>query len=116
MRMQRNFYEVLGLTRTATKKEIKEKYYTLARQFHPDRAKDKQLADRLFVQINRAYSTLFNDIKRAKYDASLDAIDQAPARPSSRQAGADHQRHRNRYGTGLTKRHDCRLAATTSKP
>jgi len=80
MRMQRNFYEVLGLQRTATKKEIKEKYYSLARQFHPDRAKDKQLADKLFVQINRAYSTLFNDVKRAKYDASLDAMDQAPAR------------------------------------
>jgi curved DNA-binding protein CbpA len=81
--MQRNFYEVLGLQRTATKAEIKEKYYTLARLFHPDRAKDKVSADRLFVQINRAYSTLYNDVKRAKYDASLDAIDQVPNRPGT---------------------------------
>ncbi len=72
--MQRNYYEVLGVARTATKQEIKEKYYTLARQYHPDRAKDKQLADRLFVQINRAYTTLKDDVKRGKYDAGLEAM------------------------------------------
>jgi curved DNA-binding protein CbpA len=83
MRMQRNFYEVLGVPRNATKREIKDKYYVLVRQYHPDRAKDKQLADTLFVQINRAYTTLYNDEKRAKYDASLDATNLIPARPGS---------------------------------
>jgi curved DNA-binding protein CbpA len=74
MRMQRNFYEVLGLPRTATQQEIKDKYHSLARLYHPDRAKDKELADRLFVQINRAYTTLKDDVKRTRYDASLEAI------------------------------------------
>jgi curved DNA-binding protein CbpA len=84
MRMQRNFYEVLGVSRNASKKEIKEKYYSLARKFHPDRASDKQIADKMFVQINRAYSTLYNDSKREKYDAGLDAMDAMPvARPST---------------------------------
>jgi len=86
--MQRTFYEVLGVPRNASKTEIKEKYYALARKFHPDRAQDKQTADRLFVQINRAYSTLYNDAKRAKYDAGLDGISQVPSRPSPSSASS----------------------------
>jgi curved DNA-binding protein CbpA len=71
MRLQRNYYEVLGLSRTATPQEIKKKYHELARQFHPDRAQDKELAQRLFVQINQAYQTLIDPEKRTKYDNSL---------------------------------------------
>ena len=48
MRLKRNYYEVMGLSRTATAIEVKKKYHELARQFHPDRAKDKELAARLF--------------------------------------------------------------------
>jgi curved DNA-binding protein CbpA len=79
MRIQRTYYEVLGLTRTASPEDIKSKYYELARQFHPDRAKDKVLAERLFVQINLAYRTLMDKDKRAVYDASLFQSDGIPA-------------------------------------
>src|SRR5579883_227882 len=71
MRLQRNYYEVLGLSRTASQQEIKKKYHELARQFHPDRAQDKELAQRLFVQINQAYQTLIDPEKRTRYDNSL---------------------------------------------
>ncbi len=71
MRIQRTYYEVLGLPRTASVQQIKEKYHDLARQYHPDRATDKVLAERLFVQINIAYRTLTDTNKRAVYDASL---------------------------------------------
>jgi len=71
MRLQRNYYEVLGLPRTANSQEIKKKYHELARQFHPDRAQDKELAQRLFVQINQAYQTLIDPEKRTRYDNSL---------------------------------------------
>jgi len=71
MRLQRNYYEVLGLPRTASPAEIKKQYHNLARQFHPDRAKDKELAQRLFVQINQAYQTLSDAEKRSQYDAGL---------------------------------------------
>jgi curved DNA-binding protein CbpA len=81
--MQRSFYEVLGVPRNATRQEIKDKYHNLARQYHPDRAKDKVLADKLFVQINRAYTTLQSDLKRAQYDASLDALAYVPPQPSA---------------------------------
>ena len=82
MRLQRTHYEVLGLDRTATPQDIKSKYHELARQFHPDRAQDKLLAERLFVQINLAYRTLMDTEKRAVYDSSLFQGDGA-TRPSS---------------------------------
>jgi curved DNA-binding protein CbpA len=85
MRMQRNFYEVLGVQRNATQQEIKEKYLNLARQYHPDRAKDKEIADRLFVQINRAYTTLSNRTKREQYDATLGSVLASPSQQASRQ-------------------------------
>ncbi len=79
MRLQRTYYEVMGLPRTATPQQIKLKYHDLARQFHPDRAQDKVLAERLFVQINIAYRTLMDENKRAVYDSSLYQADAAPA-------------------------------------
>lgn len=73
MRLKRNYYEVMGLSRSATAQEIKHKYHDLARQFHPDRAKDKELAQRLFAQINQAYKTLSNAQERSRYDEILDS-------------------------------------------
>jgi DnaJ-domain-containing protein 1 len=87
MRMQRNYYEVLGVQKNSSQAEIKAKYLNLARQYHPDRAKDKEVADRLFVQINRAYTTLRNPTKRAQYDATLIAAEQTSMRPPSSQQG-----------------------------
>lgn len=85
MRLQRNLYEVMGLQRNATPSEVKQKYYDLARQFHPDRAADKVLAERIFVQINLAYRTLKDPDKRSLYDAGLDreATRASPASPSA---------------------------------
>jgi curved DNA-binding protein CbpA len=73
MRLQRNYYEIMGLPRTATQKEVKLRYYELVRQFHPDRAVDKDLAQRIFSQINLAYRALTDTDKRMLYDAGLDA-------------------------------------------
>ena len=80
MRLKRNYYEVMGVSLDATPQEIKLKYHELARQFHPDRAKDKELAQRLFSQINMAYKTLSRELDRARYDEVLEA----ESRPVSR--------------------------------
>lgn len=71
MRILRDHYEVLGLPNTASEAEIKNRYHDLARKFHPDRAQDKVVAQRLFKQINRSYSILLDPQKRAAFDSTL---------------------------------------------
>ncbi len=71
MSLQRNYYEVLGLPPGATTDEIKKKYRELARKFHPDVVQDKVLGQRVFTQINQAYSVLGNPERRAQYNTTL---------------------------------------------
>ncbi len=73
MSLQRNYYEVLGLPPGATTDQIKKKYRELARKFHPDVVQDKVLGQRVFTQINQAYSVLGNPERRAQYDGTLQA-------------------------------------------
>jgi hypothetical protein len=61
----------MGLDKNATQAEVKAKYHALARQYHPDRAKDKEMGQRLFTQINLAYRTLSDPDRRSDYDTSL---------------------------------------------
>ena len=71
MSLQRNYYEVLGLPPGASTDQIKKKYRELARKFHPDVVQDKALGQRVFTQINQAYSVLGNPERRAQYNDSL---------------------------------------------
>lgn len=72
MSTKRTHYEVLGVPRNATDAQIKRKYRQMVRKYHPDVAKDKKLAHKLFIQINDAYHTLSDPDSRRAYDAELD--------------------------------------------
>jgi len=65
---RRDFYEVLGVSRTATQDEIQRAYRKLARQHHPDVNKDPGAEDR-FKEVSEAYNVLSDPQTRRRYDA-----------------------------------------------
>ena len=66
--MPRDYYEVLGLSRSASEDEIKKAYRKLARQYHPDRNPGDKKAESSFKEVQEANSVLGDKDKRAKYD------------------------------------------------
>jgi curved DNA-binding protein len=64
----KDYYEILGVPRGASDAEIKKSFRKLAREFHPDVAKDKKRAEEKFKEINEAYEVLSDPAKRKKYD------------------------------------------------
>lgn len=66
----RNFYQTLGVSRSATEGQIKQAYRRLARQYHPDRnhCGDPEEAAKQFQIVQEAYETLIDPSKRQRYD------------------------------------------------
>ncbi|NMB59769.1 MAG: DnaJ domain-containing protein, partial [Chloroflexi bacterium] len=64
---QRDYYEVLGVSRTATADDLKSAFRRLAREYHPDVNKSAD-AEEKFKELNEAYAVLSDTEKRAAYD------------------------------------------------
>ena len=65
---KRDYYEVLGVEKSASQEDLKKAYRKLAMQFHPDRNPDNKEAEEKFKEAAEAYEILSNDDKRQKYD------------------------------------------------
>lgn len=65
---QRDYYEILGVSRTATVDEIKSAYRKLAMKYHPDRNPDNKEAEEKFKEAAQAYEVLSDEQKRGQYD------------------------------------------------
>ena len=65
----KNYYEILGISKTASADEIKKAYRNLAFKYHPDRNSGDKVAEEKFKEINEAYDVLSDEKKRADYDS-----------------------------------------------
>jgi molecular chaperone DnaJ len=68
MAAKRDYYDILGVTKDATKEDIKGAYRKLALQYHPDRNPDNKEAEDKFKEASEAYEVLSDDGKRQRYD------------------------------------------------
>lgn len=76
-RNKRDYYKILGVTRSSSKPEIMKKFRKLAAKWHPDRYKDdeRKNAEKKFIDIAAAKEVLTDPEKRAKYDQGEDPLD-----------------------------------------
>ena len=90
----KDYYQVLGVAKNASQDDIRKAFRKLAREFHPDVAKDKKAAEGKFKEINEAYEVLGDPEKRGKYDELGANWNQMGGRPPQ------HRGARTSHGAG----------------
>lgn len=88
MAEEKNYYEILGVSRNATQNEIKSAYRKLAKQYHPDTHPGDKAAAEKFKKINEANAVLSDEQKRKQYDFELDHPNMAGGNFSSDFSGS----------------------------
>lgn len=96
--MSKDFYQILGVDKTASQDEIKKAYRRLAHKHHPDKGGD----EKKFKEINEAYQTLSNAEKRNQYDTFGSTFEGGGVNPGwDFGPGFDFESMKDRYGQGF---------------
>jgi uncharacterized membrane protein YsdA (DUF1294 family) len=85
----KDYYAILGVPRNATPEEIKEAYWRLAKEYHPDKNPSPEAEER-FKLVNEAYQVLSDPAKRAEYDALYDMMTSKASAPTGPGARGSH--------------------------
>jgi curved DNA-binding protein CbpA len=100
-----NYYEVLGVKKSASQDEIKIAYKNLVKKYHPDVYKgNKEFAENMTKEINEAYSTLSNETSRAEYDEEISpkqatyTYTPPPQNPSNSKYSYDNYKRTSSFG------------------
>ncbi|SFQ48766.1 SH3 domain-containing protein [Hymenobacter arizonensis] len=88
----KNYYDLLGVSPTASEAEIKQAYRRLSIKFHPDKNEGDAYFEEMFKQINEAQEVLLDHTKRGAYNAKLNSFAQQQARVASEQARLRRER------------------------
>uniref|UniRef100_A0A8C5NHS0 DnaJ homolog subfamily C member 3 n=1 Tax=Gouania willdenowi TaxID=441366 RepID=A0A8C5NHS0_GOUWI len=100
---KRDYYKILGVKRTAQKKEIIKAYRKLAQQWHPDNFQDpveKKKAEKKFIDIAQAKEVLTDPEMRTKFDHGEDPMDPESQQGHSFHGGSQHFQGFNPFGSG----------------
>jgi len=107
--VNKDLYQVLGLTKSATDTEIKDAFRSLARKLHPDVNPDNPEAEEQFKEINNAYSILSDPEKRQAYDAGqIDSSGESHFRSGYGRAHVDIEDMFNNFGFSVPNVHRVR--------
>ena len=104
-----NFYQVLGLTPSASEPEVLHAYYSLAKRLHPDKFSEdetKSRAERVFAAITEAYATLSKPESRREYDKSLSQTGDKPSSESTAASAAEVARQNYLHGRALYEKQE----------